>query len=67
MVSYPWISTNSSEEGETLFEERLQDPESLFKGNEFYRVLDIIINQVRLRFLGMNEIVSNFSVLQPAT
>lgn len=48
-------------------DERLQDPESLFKVNVFYRVLDIIINQLRSRFLGMNEIVSNFSVLQPAT
>jgi hypothetical protein len=48
-------------------DERLQDPESLFKVNIFYRVLDIIINQLKSRFLPMNEIVSNFSVLQPAT
>ena len=27
-------------------DERLQDPESLFKVNIFYRVLDIIINQL---------------------
>lgn len=38
-------------------DERLQDPESLFKVNVFYRVLDIIINQLRSHFLGMNEIV----------
>ena len=48
-------------------DERLQDPESLFKVNIFYRVLDIIINQLKSRFLPMNEIVSNFSVLQPST
>ena len=47
--------------------ERLQDPECLFKVNIFYRVLDIIINQLRSRFLGINEIVSNFSILQPTT
>lgn len=48
-------------------DERLQDPESSFKVNVFYRVLDIIINQLKSRFLPMNEIVSNFSVLQPST
>lgn len=48
-------------------DERLQDSESFFKVNIFYRVLDIIINQLRSRFLGMNEVVSNFNVLQPAT
>ena len=48
-------------------DERLQDPESLLKVNIFYYVLDIIINQLRSRFLGMNEIVSNFSILQPTT
>lgn len=48
-------------------DERLQDSESFFKVNIFYRVLDIIINQLRSRFLGINEVVSNFNVLQPAT
>ncbi|GBP60025.1 Condensin complex subunit 1 [Eumeta japonica] len=48
-------------------DERLRDPESLFKVNIFYRVLDIISNQLKSRFLPMNEIVSNFSVLQPST
>ena len=48
-------------------DERLQDPESLFKMNIFYQVLDIIINHLKSLYLPMNEIVSNVSVLQPAT
>jgi len=48
-------------------DERLRDPEKFFKVNVFYCVLDIIINQLRSRFSGMNEIVSNFIVLQPVT
>lgn len=48
-------------------DERLQDPDSSFKVNIFYRVLDIIINQLKSRFLPMNEIVYNFSALQPST
>ncbi|XP_026481919.1 zinc finger MYM-type protein 1-like [Ctenocephalides felis] len=48
-------------------DERLQDPESLFKVNIFYRVLDIIINQLKSRFYPMNELISNFSILQPST
>lgn len=52
---------------ELCVDERLQDPESLFKVNIFYQVLDIIINQLKSRFLPMNEIVSNFSVLKPST
>ena len=49
-------------------DERFQDPDSLFQVNIFCRVLDTIINQLRSRFLGINEIVSNVSVLlQPTT
>ena len=36
---------------EIYADERLQDPESLFKVNIFYRVLGIIINQLRSRFV----------------
>ena len=46
---------------EIFEDDRLQDPESLFKVNVFYSVLDIIINQLRSHF---HEIVSDFSVLQ---
>ena len=47
---------------------KMNDPdESLFKVNVFYHVLGMIINQLRSRFLGMNEIVSHFNVLQPTT
>lgn len=35
--------------------------------NVLYRVLDILINRLKSRFLEMNEIVPNFSVLQLAT
>ncbi|XP_026483030.1 zinc finger MYM-type protein 1-like [Ctenocephalides felis] len=53
--------------GELCEDERLQDPESLFKVNIFYRVLDIIINQLKSRFYPMSELISNFSILQPST
>lgn len=50
---------------EACKDELLQDFQSLFKMNVFYCLLDI--NQLRLRFLGTHEIISNFSVLAPAT
>lgn len=48
-------------------DERLRDPEQLFKIDVFYGSLDIISNQLQFRFKGLNEIVSSFEVLQPRT
>lgn len=42
---------------------RFRYPESFFEVNVLYRVLDIIIDQLGSRFFGINETVSNFSVL----
>lgn len=39
----------------------------MFRVNLFFCVLDIIINQLRLRFLAMKESIYNFHVVQPAT
>lgn len=45
-----------------------QDPDSFIRSEfVFYGLLGIIINQLKFRFFGMNEIISNVSVIHPAS
>jgi hypothetical protein len=48
-------------------DERLKDPEQLFRNDVFYGSLDIISNQLRHRFEGLKKVVSSFDILQPKT
>ena len=47
-------------------DQRLHDPEQMFKVNVFYANLDIIINQMKNRFNSMYNIVQKFDFLYPS-
>ena len=44
---------------------RTNDPKNNFKINVFYTNIDIIISQLRRRFMGMNNIVNKFKFIFP--
>jgi len=50
---------------ELCADQRLTDPENNFKINVFYTNIDIIISQLRRRFMGMNNIVNKFKFIFP--
>ena len=47
-------------------DERLSDPESLFRVNVFNASLDIIINQLLQRFVSLRETSALFQAIQPS-
>jgi len=60
-----WISQSKQFFDELCTDQPLADPENNFKINVFYTNMDIIISQLRTRFMDMNNIVNKFKFIFP--
>ncbi|KAK4880823.1 hypothetical protein RN001_008969, partial [Aquatica leii] len=45
--------------------QHLSDGEKRFQVNVYYVCLDIVVTQLRHRFVGLSQIVDSFAIIQP--